>query len=209
MGLFSAISRLFTKSAGPAAADNRISATVEFNHKIGPIQRGDVYEDPLTEHLKRLGTGEVDGGGTMQNKDGEIAFCDVHMFLQPSETIIPSVIQFLEQRGAPKGSKLKVYSGDDIQQEISFGAREGFGVYLDGVNLPDEVYRDCDSNFVVSELDRLLNGHGSVESHWQGPTETALYVYGDSISVMKPLIADLLASYPLCRGARVVDLTPS
>ncbi len=59
-------------------------------------------------------------------------------------------------------------------QEIPFGVREGFGVYLDGVNLPDEVYRDCDSNFVVSELDRLLSGHGSVESHWQGPTETAL-----------------------------------
>lgn len=208
MGLLSAITSLLSKSAEPAEPDNRISATAEFNHKIGPIQRGEVYEDPLTEHLERLGTGEVDGGGTMQNKDGEIAFCDVHMFLHPSEAVILSVIQFLEQRGAPKGSKLKIYSGDDIQQEMPFGVREGFGIYLDGVNLPDEVYRDCDSNFVVSELDRLLSSHGSVESHWQGPTETALYVYGDSIALMKPLIADFLASYPLCRGARVVDLTP-
>lgn len=209
MGLFSAITSLFSKSAASAAPDNRISATAEFNHKIGPLQRGDVYEDPLTELLESLGAGEVDGGGTMQSKDGEIDFCDVHMLLEPSETIIPSLIQFLEQRGAPKGSKLKFYSGDDIVQEMPFGVREGFGVYLDGVNLPDEVYRDCDSNFVVSELDRLLSGHGSVESHWQGPTETALYVYGDSIAVMKPLVADFLASYPLCRGARLVDLTPA
>ncbi len=209
MGFFSAITRLFSKSAQPSAPDNRISATAEFNHKIGPLQRGDFYEDPLTEHLESLGAGEVDGGGTMLNKDKEIAFCDVHMLLLPSESIIPSVIKFLENRGAPKGSKLKVYSGDDVVQEIPFGVREGFGVYLDGVNLPDEVYRDCDSNFVVSELDRLLSGHGIVESHWQGPTETALYVYGDSIAAMKPLLADFLASYPLCRGARLVDLTPA
>ncbi|HSJ01105.1 MAG: hypothetical protein ACAI34_13105 [Verrucomicrobium sp.] len=206
---FSAITSLFSRSGELLDPDNRISATAEFNHKIGPIQRGDVYEDPLTEYLDGLGAGEVDGGGTMQNKDGEIAFCDLHMLLHPSETIIPSIIQFLEQRGAPRGSKLRVFSGESIQQEIPFGIREGFGVYLDGVNLPDEVYRDCDSNFVVSELDRLLSGHGSVEAHWQGPTETALYLYGDSIAVMTTLVTDFLASYPLCRGARVVDLTPS
>jgi len=34
--------------------------------------------DPLTEYLGRLGAGEADGGGTGQNQDGEIAFCDVH-----------------------------------------------------------------------------------------------------------------------------------
>jgi len=209
MGLFSAITRLFTKTAEPAASADQISATAVFNHKIGPLQRGDVYEDPLTDFLEKLGAGEVDGGGTMQEKNGEIAWCDVHMFLQPSETLIPSIIQFLEQRGAPKGSKLKIYSADDIEQEIPFGVREGLGLYLDGVNLPDEVYRDCDINFVFDELNRLLGELGSVESHWQGPTETALYVYGDSNAIMKPLIAGFLESYPLCRGARVVDLTPA
>jgi len=208
MGLFSSIINRFSSSAESTGPDDRISATAELNHKIGPVQRGDVYEDPLTEHLERLRLGEVDGGGTMQNKDGEIAFCDVHMFLKPSESAISSVVNFLAQQGAPKGSKLKVNSGSDIQREIPFGVREGFGIYLDGVNLPDEVYRDCDSNFVVSELNRLLGGFGSVESHWQGPTETALYIYGDSIAVMKPLVAAFLASYPLCQGARVVDLTP-
>lgn len=186
---------------------HRISVTAELNHKIGPIQRGDVYEDPLAAHLETLGLGEVDGGGTMQHKDGEINYCDVHIILEPAEGAFRSVIQFLEGCGAPKGSKLKAYHGDDSVKELLFGVREGLGIYLDGINLPDEVYRDCDSNFIVSELDRLLEGHGSVESHWQGPTETALYVYGDSTSLMKPLIADFLAAYPLCAGARVVDLT--
>ncbi len=209
MGFFSAISRWFREPAKPAPVVGQISATAEFNHKIGPLQRGDVYEDPLTDFLEKLGAGEADGGGTMQEKNGEIDWCDVHMFLQPSENIIPSIIQFLEQRGAPKGSKFKVYSAADIEQEIPFGLREGFGVYLDGVNLPEEVYRDCNIDFVFDELNKLLSGHGSVESHWQGPTETALYVYGDSNAIMKPLIAGFLESYPLCRGARVVDLTPA
>src|SRR5262245_7232527 len=115
-----------------ASDKERISVTAEFNHKIGPIQRGDVYETPLAEHLEHLGLGEVDGGGTMQNKDGEIAYCDVHMYLNPLEAVIPSVISFLEQRGAPKGSKLKLYSGNNVQREIPFGVREGFGIYLDG-----------------------------------------------------------------------------
>ncbi len=39
-------------------------------------------------------------------------------------------------------------------------------------------------------------------------SDTALYVYGDPLSIMKPFIAAFLATYPLCQGARVVDLTP-
>jgi hypothetical protein len=52
-----------------------------------------------------------------------------------------------------------------------------------------------------------LEGHGEIESHWQGPTETALYNYGDSIDVMKPLIKEFMEGYPLCKWTRVVDPT--
>jgi hypothetical protein len=60
----------------------------------------------------------------------------------------------------------------------------------------------------VSEIDKRLKGHGQIENHWQGPAETALYIYGDSNAMMKPLIKDFLDSYPLCKGARIVDITP-
>ena len=59
------------------------------------------------------------------------------------------------------------------------------------------------------EIDERLAGHGEIEAHREGPTETALYVYGDSNAAMKSAIADFLSSYPLCEGARVVDLTPA
>jgi len=195
-------------STSKKGGDGRLSVTAELNHKIGPIDRGDRYEDPLDKALAEHGYGETDGGGTMLSKEKEIEFIDVHMFLSAPEASIPFVVQVCEQRGAPKGSKLKIYENDKVSKEILFGVREGFAIYLDGVNLPDQVYKECDSNIVVSEVDKCLKGHGKVESHWQGPTETALYVYGDSNAVMKPLIRDFLSSYPLCKGARIVDITP-
>ena len=217
MGLLTTIGGLFGCRPSPAEpastpqkdAVGRLSVTAELNHKIGPIDRGDRYEDPLEVALAQHGYGETDGGGTMLSKENEIEFIDVHMFLSAPEASIPFVIQLLEERGAPKGSKLKIQEKNKVSKKIRFGVREGFAIYLDGVNLPDHVYKECDSNIVVREIDKCLKTHGQIESHWQGPTETALYIYGDSIAVMKPLIGDFLSSYPLCKGARVVDITPS
>ena len=75
----------------------------------------------------------------MLTKEKEIEFIDVHMFLSAPEVSVPFVIQLLEQRGAPKGSKLKIYENDKVSKEIRFGVREGFAIYLDGVNLPESV----------------------------------------------------------------------
>jgi hypothetical protein len=197
MGILSTLFGCSPKPSTKVDIDQRISATAEFNHKIGPIDRGERYEDPLGDALSESGFGE-----------GEILYIDVHMYLSNPDESIPFVTRMLEKQGAPKGSKLKIYEGDEVAREIPFGVREGFAIYLDGVNLPDEVYRDSDSNVVVSEIDKLLDGHGEIEAHWQGPTETALYVYGDSIATMKPLIQGFMESYPLCKGARIVDLTP-
>lgn len=214
MGLFSFLSGLSgqrTASAVPETAqplrDDEIEVTAELNHKIGPIDRGDRYEDPLDEALKKHGYGEVDGGGTLLSEKAEIQHCDVNLILTSPAISIPYVIQFLESRGAPKGSKLRIYEGV-TERVVPFGVREGFAIYLDGVNLPKEVYQTSDSNFVVSEINRQIAGHGEIEGHWQGPAETALYIYGDSIEIMKPLVAEFVASYPLCQGARVVNLTP-
>jgi hypothetical protein len=213
MGLLTTIGGLLGCRPSPATpskkgSNGRLSVTAELNHKISPIDRGDRYENPLDKALAEHGYGEIDGGGTMLSKEKEIEFIDVHMFLSAPEVSIPFVIQLLEQHGAPKGSKLKIFENDKVSKEIRFGVREGFAIYLDGVNLPDHVYKECDSNIVVSEVDKCLKGHGQIESHWQGATGTALYVYGDSNPVMKALISGFLASYPLCKGARIVDITP-
>jgi hypothetical protein len=61
-------------------------------------------------------------------------------------------------------------------------------------------------NEVYGEINRLLGERGSIQGHWQGPTETALYLYGMSADEMRNLIARYLSAYPLCQRARVVKI---
>jgi hypothetical protein len=75
-------------------------------------------------------------------------------------------------------------------------------VFLNGVDLDDKVYETCDVNHVIDEFNRLLEGSGRYHSYWQGPRETALYLYGASAEAMKSCIEPFLADYPLCRQSR-------
>ena len=172
-----------------------------------PLDRGDRYEDPLNTALAEHGYGETDGGGTLMSKSKEIEYIDVEMYLTHTEKSIPFILEQRESYGAPKGSKLIIREGGQTR-EIPFGKIESIGVYLDGVNLSAEVYKTCDVNLVIKELNARLTGHGEFQSHWHGPAETGLYFYGENAELMKALIADYIATYPLCKGARVVTLAP-
>jgi hypothetical protein len=189
------------------ALGEEVPVTARINHKLMPIERGERYEDPLNDALAEHKLGRTDGGGTMLLKSNEIEFIDVELFLLDLEKSIPLVVERLEASGAPIGSKLIIHEGE-LKREFPFGKREGFGVYFDGANLPKEVYETSDVNLVISELNTLIKGHGSIESYWEGPTETALYIYGDDAELMKKLIAPFMETYPLCKGARVVTIDP-
>ncbi len=143
----------------------------------------------------------------MQQKSGEIEFIDVEIGLHDLEKGLPFVIEHLEKWGAPKGSVLKIHEGDGTR-DIPFGKAEGVAVYLDGVNLPGEVYAESDVNVVIEEIDKALGGFGEFQSHWQGNEETALYFYGAEAMKIKELMKPFLASYPLCKGARVIVIAP-
>jgi len=176
----------------------------QINAKVMPLDRGELFEDPLDVALRAAGLGEVSGGGTLQAESGEIEYCDIEIeCLDLSEDLFALVISTLETLGAPKGSKLQVESQDRV---LPFGKTEGLAVYLNGTDLPDETYRDSDSNFVRDEFERLLGTEGRVLNWWQGPTETALYMYGPSFSTMRGRLAAFISSYPLCQQCRVVQI---
>ena len=65
------------------------------------------------------------------------------------------------------------------------------------------MYKTSDVNHVYEEFGRLLGEAGSVQSYWEGPTETSLYLYGPSYDTMLARIQDFLDSYPLCQRARL------
>jgi hypothetical protein len=182
-----------------------IFAYAQLNARIMPLDRGERYEEPLEEALADNGFGEVTGGGTMQSQNGEIEFCGIDIDLHDVAKGVPFVCRFLTERGAPKGSKLQ-YELDGKKMEVPFGEAEGLAIYLNGTDLHDEVYKECDVNEVYNEINRLLGDRGSIQGHWQGPTETALYLYGRSADEMRKLISQYLAEYPLCQRSRVVTI---
>jgi hypothetical protein len=180
------------------------SITAHLNARLMPMDRGAIFEDPLDEVIQKSNIGHVDGGGTMQNKNGEIEYCDIELETQDlNDATLTKIVEVLEGLGAPKGSKLQF---GDARAELPFGRCEGLAVYLNGTDLPDEVYQTSDVNFVYSEINRLLGEAGRILSHWAGPAETALYLYGPSFADMQKAIADFLSAYPLCQRCRIVQI---
>ncbi len=199
------ITSLFKKKED-LAQSGRSFIVAQLNDKVGPIDRGLVYEDPLDEFLKSKGYGEVTGGGTLQEKSGELSYCDVEIELLSKtidKSVVADIINKLENLGAPKGSKLII---ERTNEEIQFGKKEGLGIYLDGQNLPEKVYKECDINFVLAELHRLSNITPNADRNWQGEKETGLYFYSDSYVQLKESISEFVNTYPLCRNAKIVQI---
>ncbi|MEL6361919.1 MAG: hypothetical protein AAFR21_12620 [Pseudomonadota bacterium] len=171
------------------------------NAKVQPMDRGEYFEDPLEEFLKRQRLGEVVGGGTMMSEyDGGIDFCEIELELpDASDKVLKGVISQLEALGAPKGSALFL---DNSQKEIPFGIYEGLALVLNGTDLPEEVYEESDINALICDLDEALGAFGSFRSFRESHTETVLYFYGPSYDKMRSAIADLVAQTPLCERSR-------
>lgn len=198
------LSRLLKFSA-PARSAVGDMVIARLNARAQPLDRGDVFENPLKDILDAAGTGKVTGGGTMLGEEGEIEFCDLEIMVpEATDAALGAIRGALEGLGAPKGSKLIWNEGAN---ELEFGTFEGLAVYLNGTDLPDAVYEQSDVNVVYEEFDKLVGSEGRVVSHWQGPRETALYLYGRSAETMLARIRPFLDTYPLCKKARIVKIT--
>lgn len=182
------------------------AVTLNLHARFMPMDRG-VFEDVLDETLRLHELGEVSGGGTLLSDSGEIEECDIELCLRDgSPELISMIGGLINAMGVPKGSRL-LWDGEDGEPgELLVGQQEGLALYLNGTDLPDEVYQNCDANVMIDHLVRLMDGIGSYYSHWVGSTETALYFYGTSYEGMLAAIRDFLDEYPLCQGCRVVQI---
>ncbi|WP_152618422.1 hypothetical protein [Leisingera sp. ANG-Vp] len=189
----------------PDSSGDRITVIAQLNARVQPIDRGNYFEDPLDEALRAAGLGEVAGGGTQLTSEPDgIAHCDIEIAACDST---PSTIEFitetLEDLGAPKGSLLKTAPGTN---GIPFGKLEGMAVFLNGTDLPEEVYAQSDVNLLIASCDELLKGVGCFRGYWEGSRETSLYFYGSTFEAMKRATADFIAKEPLCQLARVEQI---
>jgi hypothetical protein len=176
--------------------------TLQLNAKLMPMDRGHIFEDTIDHLLRTLGIGEVDGGGSLLSKTGEIEYCDVEIYFneRPDEDSKEFNI-LLAHICVPKGSFL--ISRDD-KREV--GELEGLALYLNGTDLDKEVYETSDVDHLISELIKALGDEHRYFSYWHGPEETALYFYGRSFDKMKGLIAPIVDVYLLCQKSRLVQV---
>ena len=177
---------------------------ITLNARLRPLDRGARYEDPLQEVLDASMPGsEVSGGGTLLSAEREPQVSDIDLDLEgDAREALGLVTAALEAAGAPKGSRVRLDEGDPVP----FGVTEGLAIYLNGTDLPDEVYAGSDVNDLIAALRECLGAEGEMQSYWEGPRETALYLYGPSAARMEELAASVLARFPLARRCRVVPL---
>ena len=173
----------------------------ELNARVRPLDRGEYFEDPLDEALQAAGLGEVTGGGSMMSGDRDgISFVDLEInVLEDNAETRAKIIEVLESRGAPVGSKLKIEGQDDMP----FGKAEGMGIYLNGTDLPDEVYAESDVNDLIEALSEGLDVSGEFRGYWESDLETGLFFYGRSYDDMVAATAGVVESTPLCQLAKV------
>jgi hypothetical protein len=168
---------------------------------IGPIDRGERYEDPLRAVLESRSLGQVTGGGSQLNELGGIEFADLEIELADLDGAVRVVTETLEQAGAPHGAEL--IDAADGRVLTEFGLQQCLAIFLDGTSLPKEVYADLDFDAVVLEIASAA-GDESFRGAWQGPDETGLFYFGPDAEAMFGRVEPVLGRLPIGQNARVV-----
>ncbi|MDL2234665.1 hypothetical protein LJC07_00735 [Christensenellaceae bacterium OttesenSCG-928-L17] len=195
------------KPALPAADSNKTFYILKVNARLQPMHRGEIYEDPLEERLGKAGIGSISGGGTFLSKEKEITGCDIEICLNDdSEECLQKLMAILNELSFPKGSDLSRCTGEEEIPLCQLGNLEGLALYLNGTDLPNEVYESCDINHVISETLQLLGDTWRLFSWREGESETALYFYGEDFAESKLRIEPFLDDYPLCQKCRVEQI---
>ncbi|MGH7133770.1 MAG: hypothetical protein ACREJO_17720 [Phycisphaerales bacterium] len=208
---------MFSKFFRSKPAKKTIEGYAKLNMRLRPEARGQLFEEPLITALEESKLGAVTGGGSRVGPSGgksgegdeglEVQWCAIDVQMVDAERSAQLICNCLNRHGAAKGSQLEFYVENE-RYVADFGVSEGISLYLSGTDLPKEVYEQHKFNDVMRLMNELIapepGGRGTVLDCWHGPTESAIYMYGRSAELMETAIAPLLATNPLCKGARVV-----
>ena len=107
----------FLLSFGASAQQAKTFVFVKVTESIMPIARGNKYEDPLDEALKKARLGEVTGGGSSLSKDKKIEWVGLDVELTDVMKGIPFLRKKLIELGAPKGSTME-YQLNGSKKEV-------------------------------------------------------------------------------------------
>ena len=197
---FSGLKKLFGKKEQDSkySLEDGLFVILYIKARLQPVHRGEMFEDPLDKILREHLNGEVTGGGSYFKENGEVEACDIEIYLKRES--LNSFIEFIKRIDFPHGSHLQIDN-----EIIPIGSLDGMAIYLNGTDLPNEVYKQNDINDVYNELEKLLEGCGEIYSYREAE-ETALYIYGKDFEEMLDRIKGFLRTSPLCEKCRVVKI---
>lgn len=177
-------------------------AILHLNARFLPLARAPFVE-MLNGSMHRLSIAAREvGGGTLLSCAGEPLSCDVELGVDDVGSTLPALISLLQQFALPRGSHLSV-DGDTV---ATFGRTDGVGLYLNGTDLPDDVYAVNDVNVLIDNL-VVATGDAVINmAFWHGHRETAIYLYGASADLIVERLAPVIHSEPLAEASRVVIL---
>jgi len=178
--------------------------TIRLPLKIGPMERGDLWEDPLSDLIEPDEIAEVSGGGTMMSPDGGIEYCDLEIELTDlSDDRLDKIQAAMIKLGAPKDTK---FVNDDDEVLRTFGNVCVVGIGLDGGGLPDSAYESFDPDtFNQDILATLGDGHSYGGSH-AGKRYTYFYYHGPDGDAIEAALRAFAADRPICQGAKYEKL---
>ena len=158
----------------------------EINAPLGPMERGEFFEDPLYGWLDQNGGEPLGGGGgTFFGGDGHTT-CDFSVDLV-SRNQIEGAIRFVESLGVPEGSSYAVDGGD----KVFFGDRKCLVLIVDKASVDGDAF----SEFLKS-VRAALGESGAPLATSSDDTHEELWVYGADLEEMKNAVQPVLKSYP-------------
>jgi len=76
---------------------------------IGPLDRGDRYEDPLQQALLADDLGEITGGGSQLGEGTSIAFCGLDVVVRDRDRGLMVIRRVMRELGAPSDTIIEEY----------------------------------------------------------------------------------------------------
>ncbi len=95
--------------AESAAEDERFFFYVRIPESVGPLERGDRYEDPLQEALTAAALGEVTGGGSQLGEGDSIAYCGLDVVVADRTRGLAVIRETMQRLGAPPATIIEEY----------------------------------------------------------------------------------------------------
>ena len=195
--------------------------TLQLNAKVQPLDRWEMFEDPIMELLEKEWIWEIDWWGTSFDQETwEIFYCDVEIYLNDdSAESRENLIKAINKVWVPKGSFLIFIDGeepdyDDEEADIPDSTKleiwtlEWLRFSINWTELPEEVYKNNDINKVIDDLIDLMEAEKSwtYYSYITRNTHTDLIFYWNSVAKRKEIVEKYAPNNPLCEKSLIEQI---